>query len=104
LKAALLQFGILAALFWTLCSLDTAPRPARSALAPAHGADQWRRTAHGWEQRSDWVMESPARPAQHPVNFAAVHPLNIAVLQVLISVGALMLLPPKSVAAPSVTN
>ena len=50
----------------------------------------WRRTANGWERTSDWRFENrPIAP-----RIAAVHPLVIAGLQLLLSVGVLLALTP----------
>lgn len=48
--------------------------------------DGWRRTAQGWEQRSDWM--APASMQPEPFT-RYIHPWTIAALQVLVSLLAL---------------
>jgi hypothetical protein len=50
-------------------------------------AETWRRTAHGWEHPGHWQT---ARADQPPARTIAIHPLVVASLQLLISVGALV--------------
>ena len=55
----------------------------------------WRRTAAGWERVSEWQSDSPtllAGPVFKSVD--AVHPLVIAVLELLVSVAALLYFSP----------
>lgn len=56
------------------------------------GADDrpvWRRTEFGWEDASRWQLN--ATPQSLPTSTAAVHPLVIASLELMISVGVLIL-------------
>jgi hypothetical protein len=46
----------------------------------------WRRTQMGWERMSEWEL----KPRPEAPRIAAVHPLVIACLQLLSSVGALL--------------
>jgi hypothetical protein len=64
-------------------------------------ADGWRRTVNGWEQRSEWSWVEPDRLSPLGRIAAAVHPLNIAVLQALLSIGALLLMSSDPVASRS---
>ena len=48
----------------------------------------WRRTALGWEEASHWRLR--ASIGSVPTSAAAVHPLVIASLQLLVSIGALL--------------
>lgn len=48
----------------------------------------WRRTDLGWEEASRWQLERVPRPVPTPAT--AVHPLVIASLELMISLGALL--------------
>ena len=51
----------------------------------------WRRTAAGWERAGDWQPNSPTRLAVPKFKSAdAVHPLVVAALELLVSLGALL--------------
>jgi hypothetical protein len=65
--------------------LPAPPPESADAIAPSTpDADFWRRTTRGWERMDFW----PRRPSSHRVR--AIHPLNIAGLQFLLSLGALL--------------
>ncbi|HUG69913.1 MAG TPA: hypothetical protein VMM76_19330 [Pirellulaceae bacterium] len=53
----------------------------------------WRRTALGWEDASRWQLNATLRPL--PTSTAAVHPLVIASLELMLSVGVLILVAPS---------
>ena len=53
----------------------------------------WRRTEHGWEDASRWHLDTPLHP--YPTRSAAVHPCVIASLELLISLGALVIGSPR---------
>ena len=54
----------------------------------------WRRTAFGWEEASRWQRDVAPAPLATPA--MAVHPLVIASLELLISVGVLVVASPSS--------
>jgi hypothetical protein len=56
--------------------------------------DNWRRTVDGWEKRSEWQPSRLPPPSSPRLNLAALHPLNVAALQALLSVGALLIWSP----------
>ena len=55
--------------------------------------DGWRRTAQGWEQRSDWM--APASMQPEPFT-RYIHPWTIAALQLLVAMLALRLARPAA--------
>jgi hypothetical protein len=50
----------------------------------------WRRTADGWERVSDWERPPPREPS-----LAAVHPILVAALLLMLSLAALLAFPPR---------
>ena len=65
--------------------------PSASAKR-AHPDDGWRRTATGWEQRSKWNLPDEQRTWHAAA--ARIHPLTIALFQLLVSLLALSLAGP----------
>ena len=73
------------------CSLAACGPPLACQTSPtervaSNNPDPWRRTTRGWERVDRWQMPRPA-PA------TAIHPLVIATLQLLVSIGALVAWP-----------
>ena len=64
---------------------------ATGQFAPqvAESRDDWRRTAFGWEHSSAWKIDREA-PTDRASFDDFVHPAAIAVLQALLSLGALL--------------
>ena len=86
-------------LLWLLLALWLLTLPCQVSHA---GGDEtanarvtcWRRTKLGWEDASQWMFNVEPQPL--PAPSTAVHPLVIASLELLISVGALVLCTPSS--------
>ncbi|MGE0759978.1 MAG: hypothetical protein AB7O38_23385 [Pirellulaceae bacterium] len=76
--------------------IDSDPMGAiRGVLRPPEPrVDAWRRTVHGWEQRDERAWLEPALTSLPPA--AAIHPLVVASLFVLVSVGSLLSLSPSA--------
>jgi hypothetical protein len=97
LKAVVLHLAALVTLFWLVCSVEIPPR-ARSwtSIHPAQSpAPDWRRTSTGWEDRTAWLTVQNPPPARPRCDLTAVHPLNLAILQALLSTAALLSLSPR---------
>ena len=88
MRNPLLAACLLTVVFFLGCVLDfpgpdTGPTPI-TELAQ----DPWRRTVEGWELRTAWANTGNllnARPWA-----AAIHPILVAILQVLLSLGSLL--------------
>lgn len=75
--------------------LPEAARPFSEARGDSNAdrrSTEWRRTAQGWEDASRWQLESLPHP--YPTPATAVHPLVVASLELLISIGALVIASP----------
>jgi hypothetical protein len=96
LKAVFLHLIVLVTLYVGFCSIRSNSPPTSSAeeVEAEQDGDQWRRTVNGWEKRSKWLSERAAQQGGHGISLAAVHPANLAILQALLSIGALLLLSP----------
>ncbi len=116
---------VLAACFWAACVIParSSDKRATGVWSPSHrtvhqtdrpsdvtpatdgraqvGTDNgWRRTAQGWEQRAHWRMPGHARvgaPEYAEIPIVSVHPVVVALLQLLISLGALLAFEPPAV-------
>lgn len=67
----------------------TCPTPQARGDGSSSGRQTgWRRTEFGWEEASRWQLDAPPVRLLTPV--VAVHPLVIASLELMISVGALV--------------
>ena len=97
MKTVLLTLLILVAAFHLACVIE-APPPGPAGLASgqpneasdrAEAGEGWRRTIDGWERMSEWSTSAPT--PETPAGFASVlHPLFLAILQGLVSCGALL--------------
>ena len=88
---------LLLALFSLACWFPATNCPISQALGDGSSTDRpsgWRRTVSGWEEASRWHLD--ARPDPHLTPAMAVHPLVIASLELLISVGGLVVASPAS--------
>jgi hypothetical protein len=69
---------------------------AAEAAVPAQAApirdDRWRRTTRGWEQTANWPRAVRVAPSAPP----APHPLVVAALLLLLSIGALVAFSPDT--------
>lgn len=63
-------------------------RPMNRNSPVANELDGWRRTAQGWQQPEDWLVESGS--GRNVPAITRVHPLILASLQILVSVSALL--------------
>jgi len=59
----------------------------------------WRHTALGWERSEHWLVGSPQAPRK-PVD-RGLHPVVVALLELLLSLAALLSLPPRRRRSPS---
>lgn len=99
LKAPLVVLSVLFSSFSVACLIDASPSntdPVFSEVSDSQAVEanedkQWRRTLHGWQRISDW--ESPLKPASiYPrYDWGVVHPTLVGIMQLLLSVGALIL-------------
>ena len=97
LISTLSPFSIALSLFCAVNFL-TEPAPAQDsqhAFAHAEASEGivWRRTVDGWERADLWAINQAALPVQTPAS-QPLHPLVVAMLQVVISIGALWAYPP----------
>ena len=81
---------LLVALFSLACSVEIpSQRGQLDTAGTLNGrqeiATEWRRTNHGWERYSDWFSQDPPLPTA-----TRIHPILVAALQMLISLGALV--------------
>jgi len=97
LEASLRRRLFLIALLSLALWLPTTTCPTPQARGEGSSNDRptgWRRTELGWEEASRWQIDVP--PVQLPTPATAVHPLVIASLELMISVGALAAVSPSS--------
>ena len=80
---------VLVMLGWTLGEVEPT-----STLSDAQGGSNWRHTRDGWEQAGSWAA---ARPAGRP----KPHPVVVGLMQLLLSVTALVALPVGSFPPPA---
>jgi hypothetical protein len=80
----------LALIGWMSCHFDP-PSTRQAAVDVAERPGDWRRTASGWEQADEWWRADPS-PA--PSVGSAISPAFVALLEVGISVAALLAFPP----------
>lgn len=66
----------------------------RDTASVAERPEGWRRAKSGWEDASRWPLDTNLRPLSAPT--ATVHPFVIASLELLISVGALVMGSPSA--------
>lgn len=66
------------------------PRGATSG-PPQAAASGWRRTAQGWQHRSQWPISRPLGGTTPPPIPCGLHPLVVASLMLLVSIAALLL-------------
>lgn len=99
LKSVTLVLMLLVAAFYIACQIEVPPSDA-SISSPTMSREQesagnvaWRRTLDGWERMSDWTPRRVTPSAIPAVDFGIVHPSLVAILQLLLSVGALILFP-----------
>ncbi len=77
-KSVLLTLVLLLSAFWWACVVKTPMQPASGpSQNTTEDFDEWRRTAHGWERRSDWTVPSRT-PSAEPEPMAAFHPLLLS--------------------------
>lgn len=79
--------------FWPATPICPTPL-ARGDGNPSKRVAEWRRTELGWEDATCWRRDTT--PARFPAAAAAIHPLVIASLELMISVGALVAGTPTS--------
>ena len=81
-------FAMASMLLITACSWQT----VRGEANHNETATDWRRTDAGWEHSSLW--QANAKLGSSPTSIATVHPLVIASLELLMSIGFLVLATP----------
>lgn len=88
MRSRLPSYVLLAIACWlpiANCSRIAAGDARQAAEIPSG----WRRTESGWEDAAGWRLD--ATPQSLPTSAAAVHPLVIASLELMISFGALLI-------------
>ena len=98
LKAPLAVLSVLFSSFCVACLIDASPSQTDRFFfetgdlqaAEANENSSWRRTLNGWQRISDW--KSPPKPASiYPrFDWGVVHPSLVGIMQLLLSVGALV--------------
>jgi hypothetical protein len=93
LRSRLFLFVFLALTFW-LPTTDDSSFQARGNGRTGERPVAWRRTEFGWEDASRWQLNATLRPFPTPAT--AVHPFIIASLELMLSIGALVIGSPSS--------
>lgn len=99
MKAFTVTVLLLLTLCWFACEIEGPASLASKSVVSQEvveedvdATDTWRRTKDGWEQNTSWTVEPPLKLPFRGVT--AIHPATVAMLQLLVSLAALIAFDP----------